>query len=347
MNLLYTDLFIHILFVSAGAVAIKTTEIRKIQIGLKSDGSLIDSEFVPKCGPDQKIHLVSYMNHELQCNFTDGCSSVFEEPLRPAEAVHLHQMCSMKEKCTNLSFSLRSEIQEKRSNSIIIRYECVDQLRLVNICEKTERTFTDAVYLTSLDIKESFKECQCFVNSGQFSIIIIDVRLNNNMDNKCSPATLHINDKEYLCDENKDDYGAVFTKSPGKPLRNSYISLVQNSKTNLPEMVMIKLQPERSLRIICEGQQTPKTNNVNRSTSLARNTCTSKVPATTTILAEDDVANGISLSTTKDPRAHSNVEITLLVVVVILLAIIILLMLIFGVWTHRWKVFRLDVQSQV
>ena len=125
-------------------------------------------------------------------------------------------------------------------------YSCfiVDQNRRVNICEKAEMTFNYFVYLTSADIKKSFKECQCFVISERLTISIIDIRLNDNMNSKCSPAKLHVNDKEFLCDERRNDYGAVFSQSLREPLSNAYISLVQNSKTTFPDAILIGLQPE-------------------------------------------------------------------------------------------------------
>lgn len=120
-----------------------------------------------------------------------------------------------------------------------------DQKRLVNICRKTERTFSASVYLTSVDMNEPFTECPCFVNSRRlFSLSVTDLRLKDNRDNKCSPAVLHISDVEFRCEETRKDYGAVFSNSPGDPLSSAFISLVQNSKTSLPDMVLIILQPE-------------------------------------------------------------------------------------------------------
>ena len=105
-------------------------------------------------------------------------------------------------------------------------------------------TFSYSVYLTLADIKESFKQCQCYVSRGRFTISLIDIRLNDNTNSKCSPATLHVNEKEFLCDERRNDYGAVFSQSLREPLSNAYIALVQNSKTTFPDIILIGLQPE-------------------------------------------------------------------------------------------------------
>ena len=120
----------------------------------------------------------------------------------------------------------------------------VDQKNLINICEETVRTVSDSVYLTSGDFKESFKGCECYVDSGLFSISVADIRLNDNVQNKCSPAILSVNSVDFLCDESRSDYGAVFAKEPWKPLHNAFISLSQNSKTALPDSVLLELQPE-------------------------------------------------------------------------------------------------------
>ena len=120
----------------------------------------------------------------------------------------------------------------------------VDQKNLINICEKTDRTFSDSAYLTSGDLKESFEKCECFVDSGLFSISVADSRLNDNMQNKCSPAILYVNSGGFLCDESRSDYGAVFEKELWKSIRNAFISLSQNSTTALPDNVLLELQPE-------------------------------------------------------------------------------------------------------
>ena len=111
--------------VTSNIVTIKTTETREVQIGLKHDGSLMDTYNLPKCGSDQTIHLVSYKYHQLHCHFADDCSSVHEEPLLPDEGFHLHHMCSMQQQCRNLSFPLRSEAQRKSTNAIMIKYKCI------------------------------------------------------------------------------------------------------------------------------------------------------------------------------------------------------------------------------
>lgn len=108
--------------IHADVVEIQTTEIREFQIGLSN---LTDTEKILKCGNEQTIHLVSYKYHQLKCRFVDDCSSVHEEPLLPEEVFYLHQMCSLQQQCRIFSFPLRSKAQRNRTNSIIIRYECI------------------------------------------------------------------------------------------------------------------------------------------------------------------------------------------------------------------------------
>lgn len=119
-----------------------------------------------------------------------------------------------------------------------------DQKSIINICEETVRNSSGFVYLISDDFKESFEECQCFVDSGRFVISVADIRLNDKIENKCSPAKLFVNAKAFLCDKSRSDYGAVFAKKPTKPLHNVFISLLQQSKTAMPDRVLLKLQPE-------------------------------------------------------------------------------------------------------
>lgn len=141
--ILYTfGYFPYIISVTANIVTIKTRETREVQIGLKHDGSLMDTYNLPKCGKsgsNQTIHLVSYKYHQLQCHFAGDCSSVHEEPLLPDEVFHLHQMCSMQQQCENLSFPLRSEAQRKSTNAMMIRYECIASLKIICQGQQTTR----------------------------------------------------------------------------------------------------------------------------------------------------------------------------------------------------------------
>lgn len=315
------ELGLYIILFIADGVAIKTTEIREIRFGLKRDGSLIDTKNIPQCGSHKIIHLVSYKYQLLQC-FYDSyfCSSVHEEPLLPDEKFHLHQMCSLQRQCRNLSFPHRAEAQRNKAPSIIIRYECIGKKRLVNICRKTERTFNTSVYLTSVRMKGPFTECPCFVNSKRFSISVTDIRLNDNLKNECSPAVLHISEVEFKCDETRKDYGAIFSKSPWDSLSNAYISLVQNSNTSFPDMVLMILQPESSLRLICEGQETTRIINANRSTLVERSSISaSEQPPTTTVRANYDVSKTVTNGHQEDTYGKfRTMAITLAATIVVL-----------------------------
>ena len=107
---------------------IKTIEFKEIYIGLNADGSLTEPKTVPHCRSDQKILLISYAYHQLQCRFDHDCVSTHIEPLLPAEESLLHHMCSMRQECTYLSFPLRSDTQKNTTNSIAIKYECIGKL---------------------------------------------------------------------------------------------------------------------------------------------------------------------------------------------------------------------------
>lgn len=112
---------------------------------------------------------------------------------------------------------------------------------MYDICGNFTKLVTDVVYL--MYGSKFFQECLCFVNRGKFLMILSDIRLMERKQDKCSPAKLHMNEREIFCDDTKDDLGSVFNKSIQEPIENAYISVVLNSESRFPDNVLVTLKP--------------------------------------------------------------------------------------------------------
>ena len=115
------------------------------------------------------------------------------------------------------------------------------------MCEKHEINFTDTLYLAFEQNKNTFTECQCWVNRESFSIKLLDLRLKHRNRDQCSDAKLVINKRHYTCDprSKRHIYGALFNTmfDDNLPL-DAIISLVPGAAFTPPEMVWIALIPE-------------------------------------------------------------------------------------------------------
>ena len=116
---------------------------------------------------------------------------------------------------------------------------------ILNMCEKHEMNFDRTIHLVFKNYSQNIKNCECWVNMGPFSPIIMDLRLNSRYKEMCSPTKLVINEHHYTCDPHSDSYGAIF----GEPLHDdlplgAFISLVHGSNFIPPWMVWIVLIPE-------------------------------------------------------------------------------------------------------
>lgn len=99
----------------------KNLETREMYISLDSDGNLIHPSKVPDCGSGRKIFLISYSYQQIQCDY--DCHTVHKEPLLPADTMLLHEMCSMKETCNNLSFTKKPG----EFNSVKLKFQCLSK----------------------------------------------------------------------------------------------------------------------------------------------------------------------------------------------------------------------------
>ena len=129
---------------------------------------------------------------------------------------------------------------------ISVRISFPGSERLVlNMCEKQELNFDETLHLVFKNYSQNVKKCECWVNKGPFSPIIMDLRLNSRYQDMCSASKLFINTDEYTCDPQSDSYGAIFGQVPnGDLLKDAFISLANNLDIEPPEMVWIAIIPE-------------------------------------------------------------------------------------------------------
>lgn len=229
-------------------------ETRNVIIFLKSDGT-IDPSATLNCHDTGMIDLISNRFEQRQCS---NCISTYEEPLPAAAELHLHQTCSLKEICSNLTFPVTSSLQRNKINYVNIHFRCVGQNNIfVHMCEKRKFFFNDTLHLTTSDTTKYFKKCTCWVNHGKFSLTLNEIRLNNKYANQCSTAKLMINTKPFSCKPTMDGFGAIYkdTYIDQLPL-GAFVSLEQNSTDVSPDMIWLTFEPEELSKIECAGIRT-------------------------------------------------------------------------------------------
>ena len=128
-------------------------------------------------------------------------------------------------------------------NSLVIS----DRKNFINICENKVTHFSDTVYLVADDKAALFKECQCFVDKGSFSMNISDLRLTNKNGHGCSLSVLLININEYECAEASGSFGSVFNTNVIRSSVNAFISVALNSTTVTPDSIVITITAEGKL----------------------------------------------------------------------------------------------------
>lgn len=162
-------------------------------------------------------------------------------------------MCSMREKCQNLTFKVRSEEQKNRTNSVKVTFRCLDHTSTsIDICKPCTVFSNDTLYLTATgDSARLYNMCECFVNLDEFSIKAADVRLDSIQEKKCTDAVVHINSKEFKCDPDKDSFDSVFNRTVATSVTNAFISLLPKSSTEFPSMILITVNPKRTARLVC------------------------------------------------------------------------------------------------
>ena len=100
------------------------------------------------------------------------------------------------------------------------------------------------VHLLYNDVFLSYKECQCFVKEGNFTVLLNDIRLQLPNSDSCSYSKLQINSAEYLCDvDDRMAFGSVFQTAFGEVLTRAFISLTKSSVSGDPRMLWLTIQP--------------------------------------------------------------------------------------------------------
>ena len=128
-------------------------------------------------------------------------------------------------------------------NSLVIS----GRKNFINMCENKVTHFSDTVYLVADDKATLFKECQCFVNKGNFSMNISDLRLTNKNGLGCSLSVLLINSNGYECDQASGSFGSVFNTNVIRSSVNAFISVALNSTTVTPDSIVITITAEGKL----------------------------------------------------------------------------------------------------
>lgn len=81
------------------------------------------------------------------------------------------------------------------------------------------------------------------MNHGNFAVSIKDLRLKDKQRNSCSSASLRINNEDFICDSETDNFGSVFNRPAGDPMENAFIAIKTRSLVDSPDMVVIILTP--------------------------------------------------------------------------------------------------------
>ena len=121
------------------------------------------------------------------------------------------------------------------------------------ICSNATLSTDQTIHLLYHDPSSSYSECQCSVtSSSQFSVSLNDVRLRSETVTRkqCSPSTLQVHTKQYVCDDEKADYGSVFNKKWPDLMSMVSVVLDTNSSEFLPEMVWLIIEPKGMFQIL-------------------------------------------------------------------------------------------------
>ena len=117
--------------------------------------------------------------------------------------------------------------------------------QMMNMCAAKSAQFNHTTYLVYTSTSTVFKECECFLKNGYFTIALSDIRLQVANTAKCSLVTLHVNSVQLVCDDKEEDFGSVFLQESGAAISRAFVSLTKpSSTTGEPRMVWVKVQPK-------------------------------------------------------------------------------------------------------
>ena len=106
-------------------------------IALNKDGSIANETYVPRCEEDRRIKLDSYQYLNRTCYPGSMCLTGYTGQLSLLAEYHLHESCSMKKVCHNLSFPA-IDIEAGGYNTVFVRYQCISKYTslIFNVQEK-------------------------------------------------------------------------------------------------------------------------------------------------------------------------------------------------------------------
>ena len=91
-------------------------------IDLNPDGSVAAKTQMPSCQSGKVIQIMKLASRKKVCNSI--CLNIASNKHSPEIEDRLHEMCSLKERCTNTSFPL-DIIQREQITGINVSYNCI------------------------------------------------------------------------------------------------------------------------------------------------------------------------------------------------------------------------------
>lgn len=251
------------------------TKSEEIYIRIKSDGTLKNISATPTCKSGQKLSLNEY--HYITIKGYGEFSSRAQNPFS-VDAEHvLHSMCSFKEACLNLSFPVKSDLQNYKPDGVLMKYDCFDQTEeFCDLCSQTKLDINDTVNLMVSKSARHYRQCKCLLDcekGGNISITLKDLRLVSYEtldDRKCSDAVLEINKTKLECYKNRTDLGNIFNKKLSPPVSSTSITFTQKEENRTLEMIWLVLKVKGNARMECEGEQKQR-KSASETTSISEN----------------------------------------------------------------------------
>lgn len=223
-------------------------------ISINQDGSIAAANQMPACDNGRIIHLTKITHYKRSCSSI--CLNIPSKKALAEVDGHLHEMCSYKERCTNMGYPLTT-IQTHRITGLNVSYGCLDPTKnFVDICKKKATFFSSDIQLVATTTS-SFKECRCFINGGKFTIEITDLRLRSKLGRNCSSSTLQIDSKDYDC--SYPGYNDISSKTVKEDVSKTFISVSSANDDSSPMMVWLTLRPKDSSLCSVECHGIPRT----------------------------------------------------------------------------------------
>ena len=88
-----------------------------------NDTSKVD-RYTPQCDAGSRIQLMAYTYQHREYGTDQTYVVTTEEPFLPKQEYLVHELCSFKEKCENMTRLLESDQHDPRTNVIRLQYQC-------------------------------------------------------------------------------------------------------------------------------------------------------------------------------------------------------------------------------